>query len=106
MDRAIITGASSGIGAEMAREMARRGYAVALLARRADLLQGLAKKLANAVALPCDVTDEAAVTSAVRAGEKALGGPFYQSDCQGQFSSLLIALSSFFLTIRSDRPDG
>src|SRR2546428_778249 len=76
MDRAIITGASSGIGAEMAREMARRGYAVALLARRADLLQGLAKKLPNAVALPCDVTDEAAVTSAVRAGEKALGGPF------------------------------
>ncbi|PYQ33456.1 MAG: hypothetical protein DMF57_09420 [Acidobacteria bacterium] len=59
MDRAIITGASSGIGAEMAREMARRGYAVALLARRADLLQGLAKKLPNAVALPCDVTDEA-----------------------------------------------
>jgi short-subunit dehydrogenase len=76
MQRAIITGASSGIGAEMARELARRGYAVALLARRADLLQELAKQLPNAVAVPCDVTDEAAVMSAVRAGERALGGPF------------------------------
>src|SRR5712691_6684743 len=76
MQRAIITGASSGIGAEMARELARRGYAVALLARRADLLQELAKQMPNAVALPCDVTDKAAVSSAVRAGEKALGGPF------------------------------
>src|SRR3989441_3031625 len=76
MDRAIITGASSGIGAEMARELARRGYAVALLARRADLLQELAKQLPNAVAVPCDVTDEAAVMSAVRAGERALGGSF------------------------------
>jgi short-subunit dehydrogenase len=60
----------------MARELARRGYAVALLARRADLLQELAKQLPNAVAVPCDVTDEAAVMSAVRAGERALGGPF------------------------------
>jgi short-subunit dehydrogenase len=76
MQRAIITGASSGIGAEMSRELARRGYAVALLARRADLLQELAKQLPNAVAVPCDVTDEAAVMSAVRAGERALGGPF------------------------------
>jgi short-subunit dehydrogenase len=76
MQRAIITGASSGIGAEMARELARRGYAVALLARRGDLLQELAKQLPNAVAVPCDVTDEAAVMSAVRAGERALGGPF------------------------------
>jgi short-subunit dehydrogenase len=76
MQRAIITGASSGIGTEMARELARRGYAVALLARRADLLQELAKQLPNAVTLPCDVTDEAAVMSAVRAGERALGGPF------------------------------
>ena len=60
----------------MAGELSRRGYAVALLARRAELLQELAKQLPNAVAVPCDVTDEAAVMSAVRAGERALGGPF------------------------------
>jgi hypothetical protein len=42
MPRAIITGASSGIGAAMARELSCRGYALALLARRAELLDQLA----------------------------------------------------------------
>ena len=70
MQRAIITGASSGIGAAMAREMSRRGYALALVARRADLLEQLVRELPNSVALPCDVTDSAAVHEAVqRAGQ-------------------------------------
>ncbi|HLJ74900.1 MAG TPA: SDR family NAD(P)-dependent oxidoreductase [Thermoanaerobaculia bacterium] len=70
MQRALITGASSGIGAAMAREFARRGYGVVLLARRADLLDALARELPNALAIPCDVTDSAAVRQAVeRAGE-------------------------------------
>jgi len=68
--RAIITGASSGIGAAMARELSRRGYGLALLARRADLLEQLARELPNTIAIPCDVTDAAAVRDAVaRAGE-------------------------------------
>ena len=71
MKRAIITGASSGIGAEMAREFARRGYEVVLLARRADLLDQLAKELPRATAIACDVTDSAAVHDAV-----ARSGPF------------------------------
>jgi short-subunit dehydrogenase len=71
MKRAIITGASSGIGAEMAREFSRRGYELVLLARRADLLDQLAKELPNATAIACDVTDSAAVHDAV-----ARSGPF------------------------------
>jgi short-subunit dehydrogenase len=74
--RAFITGASSGIGAEMARELSRRGYALALLARRADLLEQLAKELPHSVAIPCDVTDSTAVHEAVKRAEAALGGPF------------------------------
>jgi short-subunit dehydrogenase len=70
MQRAIITGASSGIGKAMAREFSRRGYALVLLARRVDLLQKLATELPNAIAIPCDVTDSAAVRDAVAcAGE-------------------------------------
>src|SRR5438093_2913246 len=71
MKRAIVTGASSGIGAEMAREFSRRGYEVALVARRADLLDQLAKELPNATPIACDVTDSAAVHDAV-----ARNGPF------------------------------
>lgn len=80
MKRAIITGASSGIGLELARELARRGYALALLARRRELLDQLAAELtatgATVAAIPCDVTDVEAVRAAVREGEAQLGGPF------------------------------
>jgi short-subunit dehydrogenase len=64
--RAIITGASSGIGAAMAREFSRRGYALTLLARRAELLDQLASELPDTLAIPCDVTDSAAVHDAVK----------------------------------------
>src|SRR5258706_12612595 len=75
--RAIITGASSGIGAALAHELARRGWTLALLSRRGDLLDALVKELpTKSIALPCDVTDASAVRDAVKRGEQALGGPF------------------------------
>jgi short-subunit dehydrogenase len=75
--RAIITGASSGIGAALAHELARRGWDLAMLARRGDLLESLSRELpTKSVALACDVADANAVRDAVRKGEDALGGPF------------------------------
>ncbi len=71
MKRAIITGASSGIGLELARELSRRGWKLALLARRGDLLAALANEL-DAEAVVCDVTDKVAVRNAVQ----QLGGTF------------------------------
>lgn len=56
----LVTGASSGIGEEIAREFYRRGYRVILVARRADRLQALAESLGgNARVLPTDLADPA-----------------------------------------------
>jgi short-subunit dehydrogenase len=68
--RALVTGASSGIGLALARELGRRGYDVALLARRTEPMEGAGK-----AAIACDVTDLASVRDAVRRAEEALGGP-------------------------------
>ncbi|MBA1145718.1 SDR family oxidoreductase [Ectothiorhodospiraceae bacterium WFHF3C12] len=58
----LITGASSGIGAETARQAGNAGYRLALAARSATQLESLAEELGGqdrAIAISCDVTSEA-----------------------------------------------
>src|SRR5438270_787519 len=78
--RAIITGGSSGIGLALGKLLAQRGWRVALLARRAELLDEQVKELrergASAAGIACDVTDSASVHDAVKRAEQELGGPF------------------------------
>jgi short-subunit dehydrogenase len=62
MRNIVITGASSGIGAELARQLAAKGHRVALAARREAELTAVAKSIgAGAVAIPTDVTRRADV---------------------------------------------
>ena len=55
----VVTGASSGIGAELARELSRRGHHVTLVARRRERLEELATSLGEADVRPCDLADAA-----------------------------------------------
>ncbi len=64
---AVITGASSGMGAELAGQLAQKGMRVALVARRTDRLEALADQIGQgggtASVHPCDVADRNCVAS-------------------------------------------
>jgi NAD(P)-dependent dehydrogenase (short-subunit alcohol dehydrogenase family) len=73
----VITGASAGVGRATAREFARRGAHVALLARGVDGLEGARREVESlggrALVLPLDVADAAAVERAAELTERELG---------------------------------
>ena len=83
--QAIVTGGSKGLGKAIAAELLAEGASVAICSRHADELAEAAAELRKAaglvgkqaqqlLALPCDVTDPAAVTDFVAAATAALGG--------------------------------
>lgn len=74
---ALVTGASSGLGAHFARLLAFQGAKVALAARRMDRLESLAHEIeaagGEALAVACDVTDEASIVDAAARAAAGLG---------------------------------
>ncbi len=73
-----ITGASSGLGRQMAIEFARRGYRLALTARRLEVLKALQAELEKSGAAPIfvaalDVTDDAAVAQVLAEARAFMG---------------------------------
>jgi len=76
---ALVTGAGSGVGATVARELARRGVKVALVGRRLTNLDETAQQIASfggvAQCFSCDVSDENAVTQLKVDVEAQIGTP-------------------------------
>ena len=72
---AVVTGASRGIGAEVARRLVADGARVALVARGMEAMESLARELGDATApVPCDLSDLTAVDRASRRIAQLAGG--------------------------------
>lgn len=86
---AVVTGASSGIGAAVARTLAREGAAVSLAARRVDALEALRAEIVEAntdarvLVSQTDVTSHASVDALVKGTEAALGPIDVLVSCAG-----------------------
>ena len=75
---AVVSGASSGLGQQMALALARQGASLAILARRLERLEDFKPKLEKAgspkvVAYKCDVTDSENINKVASAVEKEFG---------------------------------
>jgi short-subunit dehydrogenase len=71
----VVTGASSGVGAAVARRFAAEGAKVVLAARSAEALEQVAKEIGQAaLAVPTDVADPAAAAALLEKAEWAFGG--------------------------------
>jgi short-subunit dehydrogenase len=128
---ALVTGASAGIGAEIARSLARRGHAVVLVARRRGRLERLAAELSaehsvRAETLGCDLSKAGSrqrlpsriaalgltIDVLVNNAGFATGGPFHLSDPARELDQLRVlveaplALCSAFLPAMVRRGSG
>ncbi len=74
---AVVTGASSGLGVQMARALARQGADLAILARRKERLEAVAEEIralgVRCLSVQCDVTSTESISSAVKSVEAEYG---------------------------------
>ncbi len=120
---ALVTGASRGIGAAIAREFHAAGALVAITARDADALETLAQELGGServLAVPADISDPGAVTDLVArvmavfgqldfAVNNAAGGghgptPLAEVPIEAFDSGLAVTLRGVFLSMRAEIP--
>jgi len=70
---ALVTGATGGIGGEIARALKQQGAKVAISGTREDRLRAVAEELGDVAVLPCDLKDRDAVAALPGQAEAALG---------------------------------
>ena len=70
---ALVTGATGGIGGEIARALHKQGAKVAVSGTRREVLEALAAEIGNGPVLPCDLTNKDSVEALIPDAEKALG---------------------------------
>lgn len=85
---AVITGASSGLGRQMARAFAKQGADLAILARRLERLEDLATDIqmeygVNVLPIQCDVTSTESINAAATKAEKEYGKVDILLNCAG-----------------------
>lgn len=85
---AVVTGASSGLGKQMARGFARQGANLAILARRIERLEEFAKELTKeygieVLPVQCDVTSTESINSAAKSVEDKFGRVDILLNCAG-----------------------
>ncbi|MBA2343788.1 MAG: SDR family oxidoreductase, partial [Rubrobacter sp.] len=90
---AVVVGASSGIGAAVARALASEGVRLALAARREEVLEEVRESLSGADSLifPTDVTDRDGVRALVRRAEEEFGPVEILVNCAGVMYFTLMA---------------
>lgn len=70
---ALVTGATGGIGGEIARALHKQGAKVAVSGTRREVLETLAAEIGNGPVLPCDLSNKDSVEALIPDAEKALG---------------------------------
>lgn len=85
---AVVTGASSGLGVQMATAFARQGADLVILARRVERLEEFAEKLrkefkVKVLPIKCDVTSTDDINAAAEAAEKEFGKVDILLNCAG-----------------------
>ena len=117
---ALVTGASRGIGAAVARRLAASGARVALLARSKDALRRLAEEIGNgAVGIACDVRDTDTLTRALDQLSDLIGGtpeivvnsagaffitPAQETSVDGFKDTIAVNLTAAFAVVRALLP--